>query len=104
MPGCINCNAQLITIENELGSYFDCPESQSIYIDYLTLKNSNIRGKFLRDSLKADRKNSYITGNICSKCQPPMSLQQDEITHGEIYTCPEYDKFWFKHDQIKLVP
>lgn len=104
MQGCANCNAQLNTIENELGSYLNCPQCQSIYIDYLTFINSSVKNKFLRDCLKAAKKDKTRNGVICPECQKPMSIQQDEITHGQIQTCPECEKFWFKHDQMRLFP
>jgi len=109
MPECINCNAQLSTIENELGSYEHCSECNSILIDHHDLRNSSIKKKFLSDTLTASARNKKIGANvsekiICPNCNEKMSIITDMVTSAEMHVCPDCEKFWFAQKEMKLFP
>lgn len=100
---CANCQTELLKNESEFGTYYECPNCPGILISFYTLKISRINQLFLKEKLRAAKKDISISGISCPSCEHDLS-RQDDVSGANMMFCRNCDMIWTDQESFDKFP
>ena len=103
MPVCPNCAAELNTVRQREGLFFECPACHGRAVTIPQIRR--VAGdRFATSLLRQINANQNVGGRACAFCTRPMRLFHSEEPPLELDACKACGVVWFDPQEFETVP